>query len=131
MITYNKTFNPPAPMLSVTVSGVVRTRPRTTIPALIDTGADITAVPIELAEKLSLYKFGRLQIEGVHGVTSPVYTYEARLVHDGYAAQEMEVILTHLPFVILGRDWLQNYYLYLNGPDEQFQLSSTSLPMQN
>ena len=131
MIPYDKTFNPPAPMLSITVSGVARTRPRTTVPALIDTGADITAVPIELAEKLSLYKFGRLQIEGVHGVTSPVYTYEARLAHDGHAPQEMEVILTHLPFAILGRDWLQNYYLYLNGPDQQLQLSNTPLSVQN
>ena len=130
MITYDKKFDSPAPMLSITVSGVVHTRPRTTVSALIDTGADITAVPIEFAKKLNLYKFGRLQVEGVHGVKSPVYTYEARLTYTGRAAQEMEVILTHLPFVILGRDWLQNYYLCLNGPDHQLHLSNTPLSVQ-
>jgi len=131
MIPYDKTHDPPAPMLSITVSGVVRSRPRVTVPALIDTGSDITAVPAELAEKLRLYEFGRLQIEGVHGVTSPVYTYEARLAHAERTAREIEVILTHLPFVILGRDWLQNYYLCLNGPDQRLQLSDKPLPIQN
>ena len=42
----------------------------------------------------------------------------------------MEVLLTPYPFIILGRDWLQNYYLLLDGPGQQFQLSETPLLIQ-
>jgi hypothetical protein len=42
----------------------------------------------------------------------------------------MEVILTPYPFVILGRDWLQDYYVLLDGPGQQFQVSSNPLRVQ-
>jgi hypothetical protein len=34
------------------------------------------------------------------------------------------VVLTPFPFVILGRDWLQNYYMFLNGPEQEFALGT-------
>jgi hypothetical protein len=42
----------------------------------------------------------------------------------------MEVVLTPYPFVILGRDWLQGYYVLLDGPGQQFQLSRDPLRIQ-
>lgn len=39
----------------------------------------------------------------------------------------MEVILVPFPFVVLGRDWLQDYYLLLNGPKGQFRLSESPI----
>jgi hypothetical protein len=39
----------------------------------------------------------------------------------------MEVILTKLPLAVLGRDWLQEYYLLLNGPEQNFLLSQTPI----
>ncbi len=42
---YDTQFDPPAPVLTVLLTGVVRRRPQIRLPALIDTGADITAVP--------------------------------------------------------------------------------------
>jgi hypothetical protein len=39
--------------------------------------------------------------------------------------REMQVMVTGLPFVILGRDWLEDYYLLLNGPEQTILLSDT------
>jgi hypothetical protein len=129
MIDYDRNFDPPAIVLSVTVTGVVRRRPRSDIPALMDTGADITAVPEALVDRLRLYPIGRLNLEDANAFKTPVYTYDVFLSLPGEPAKKLEVILTPYPFVILGRDWLQGYYVFLDGPGQQFQLSREPLPL--
>ncbi len=130
MISYNTNFDPPAVVLSISASGVVHSRPRIELSALIDTGADITAVPKSIAERLKLYPIGRLQLEDANAVKTPVFSYDVSLAMPGEAAKKMEVILTPYSFVILGRDWLQDYYVFLDGPGQQFQLSSDPLKIQ-
>jgi len=127
MIPYNKDYAPPAIMLSITVTGVVHRRPQIETPALIDTGADVTAIPELLVERLKLYPFGRLYVEDARAVKTPVFTYEANLAFDSDTPKKLEVILTPYPFAILGRDWLQHYYLMLDGPGQQFQISTMPL----
>jgi len=124
MTLYDTSFDPPAIMLPVIVSGVVRRRPLIKVSALIDTGADVTAVPNIVVEKLGLYPIGRLIVEDASGVKSPTFTYEARLALPTKPVKKMEVVPTPYSFVILGRDWLQDYYLLLDGPGQQFHLSS-------
>ena len=126
MITYNDDFEPPAPVLPITVAGVVRSRPRIDTIALIDTGSDITAIPSELAEELQLYPFSRVQIEDVSAKKIPVLTYAVRITIANLPMQEVEVILTRLPFAVLGRDLLNEFYLQFEGPERQFQISTTS-----
>lgn len=60
MISYDENFDPPALIVPATLSGVVQERPTVNVQAMIDTGADITAVPAQLEESLSLYPFSRL-----------------------------------------------------------------------
>jgi hypothetical protein len=127
MIPYDPTFDPPAIMLSMTVAGIVHRRPRLEVAAIIDTGADVTAVPETFENRLKLYPIGRLNLEDVNAFTTPVFTYDAFLAVKGEPAKKMEVVLTPYPFVILGRDWLRDYYLLLDGPGQQFQLSRNPL----
>ena len=122
MIPYDSNFDPPAIILSVSVAGVVHRRPRVDVPALIDTGADISAVPESLTEKLKLYPIGRLNLEDANAIKTPVFTYEANVSFNGQPAKKMEVVRTPYPFVILGRDWLIDYYVLLDGPGQQFQI---------
>ena len=130
MIPYDTQFDPPAIILSMTIAGVVHRRPQIELSALVDTGADITAVPESLVERLKLYPFGRLQLEDVNGVSAPVFTYEANVALAGESANKMEVVVTPYPFVILGRDWLSEYYLLLDGPGQQYEISKNSLKSQ-
>lgn len=130
MIPYNKSYTPPAPVLTVTLSGIVNSRPRATVPAIIDTAADITGVPADLKSRLRLYQFSQLQLEDARGVKEPVSTYEVHLALQGQGSTIIETILVPFPFVVLGRDWLQSYYLLLNGPEQQFLISENPLTNQ-
>jgi predicted aspartyl protease len=71
MTPYDTNFDPPAIVLSLTVASGIHSRPRIKVSALIDTGADITAVPDSLVEKLKLYPIGRLQLEDANAVKTP------------------------------------------------------------
>lgn len=127
MIPYDSSFEPPAPTLPIILTGVEHGRGGQNFQAIIDTGADITAVPTSLKDSLKLNPFGRLQLEDARGVIAPVYTFEVQVAVAGQAPVLLEVILAPFPFVVLGRDWLQDYYLLLNGPEQQFLLSEKPL----
>ena len=127
MIQYDGDFTPPAPLLTVSLAGAVHSRPRMEVPALNDTGSDITAVPANLVKKLRLYRLRRIRIEDVEAREVDGHTYAIQLAVGDRPTREMEVILTRLPFAVLGRDWLQEYYLLLNGPEQNYLLSETPI----
>lgn len=127
MITYNPSFDPPAPTLTIKISGVIRRRPWLEIDALLDTGSDMTAIPLEILERLRLSPFSRVQVEGIQGGRQIVYTYAVKIAWINQPGQEMEVIATPMPLAVLGRDWLQRYYLWLNGPEQQFAIGLSPL----
>jgi predicted aspartyl protease len=126
-IPYSFDFDPPAPVLSIVLTGVVRSRPQMRLPALIDTGADMTAIPSTAVKRLHLYSVGRMAVEGIEGMAATVNIYTIRLALEGQPVREMEVVQTGQPFVILGRDWLERYYLLLNGPQKTMIFSETPL----
>jgi predicted aspartyl protease len=123
MIAYSTVYEPPAPILSVTVASTRNRRLRQTLNALIDTGSDITAVPVETVERLRLYAIRRLQFEDLHGNTSILFTYKVRLTIGDLAIPELEVIPTGLETAIIGRDLLNRYDLHLYGPRQVFEIT--------
>ena len=74
MIPYNKALDPPAPFLDITISTRSNRRWRATIPSLLDTGSEITAIPERTIERLRLYPVGRLKLTGIHStkITTPI-----------------------------------------------------------
>ena len=129
-IPYDADFDPPALILPAILSGVVRSRPQIQLPALIDTGAELTAVPKTAVNRLRLYAVDRIEVEDIHARIETVDIYTARLKVSDMPIREMEVVPTNQPFVILGRDWLEDYYLLLNGPEQSFLLSRIPLVTQ-
>lgn len=128
MRSYDLTIDPPAPFLQVTLAGaIIPEEHEETVPALLDTGSDITAVPAKLIDPLHLQAIGRLRLEDVEARTTYVSTYAVRLAGAGLTIPYLEVILTGLDFVVLGRDVVNHFYMLLNGPELAFDLSTIPL----
>jgi hypothetical protein len=127
MIEYDRRFDPPAPVVQVTVRHIVQRRRRVTTSALLDTGSDVIAIPASLLQRLQLFPFSRLQVEDVSGGTRTVLTYAIHLTIGELTLPHLEVFQTGLDQVIVGRDVLNHLYVSLSGPELAFSLSTTSL----
>lgn len=125
MIDYDKSQDPPALMLPVTISKAGRTLPRRTAPALLDIGADISAIPKAFLSPLKLHPVGRILFEGVEARQTVVFTYAIRLKIADLVIPRLKVVVTDFDFAVIGRDVLNRFYMLLNGPELTFDLSQT------
>jgi predicted aspartyl protease len=122
VITYDAKYDPPAPIVQVTLFSTRNRRLRRTCSAILDTGADITAIPEVYLEQLQLYPIRQLQFEDWGGITATTLTYKIRLSLDELTIQQLEVVLTGLDFVVIGRDVLNRLNLHFYGLQQLFQI---------
>ena len=126
MWPYSHDIEPPAPFLEVLVHPPDHSDRTQRIRAKLDTGADISAIPVSLLEELNLLPESQLLIEGydLRRVTLP--TYYIALVVAQVRFRRLEVIAFPEDYILLGRDVLNHFYARLNGPKLTFDLSLTS-----
>ncbi len=118
-VTYTNTFDPPAPVLQVEV---IANSNSTSLTALVDTGADITAIPAQVAQDILPAPVGQIRIEGVTGEDIvPTFGVMLRL-NGAVTVGPVEVILVDFDFIVLGRDVLNEFILILDGPKQQGEL---------
>lgn len=113
---YNQQVQPPAPFIYVTVTAPDQTPRAAAIPALIDTGADLTVVPRRLMTDLELIKFSEIGVGGFRLAAEPTDTFLVKLqIHD-WEIEAVEVVLGDDSYGLLGRDVLNRFLITLNGP---------------
>lgn len=114
---YSRRFDPPAPVAPV------RLRARAGAPferldALVDTGADICAVPRPVVEMLDLSPVRIARIAGVLGQAEAVI-YRVDVELDGMLFAKVEALATDRPYAIIGRNVQRRLWLALDGPKSQ------------
>ena len=123
---YDKTVIPPAPFLDVLLRSSVNADVTMTVPAKIDTAADITAIPETALESLKLQAGDEISVSGYAGRLVTVRTYFVILEVAQARFRIAEVVVTPESCVLLGRDVVNYFYTRLNGPDLTFDLSLSS-----
>lgn len=113
---YNEDMEPPAPYCDILVSNPNLSR-QVNLPALFDTGCDISIIPLDSANELGLEVKGTGALEGVTGDVTELSTFEVYLSVDRSAREKLEVMGWHESFAILGRDVLNRYLITLDGPN--------------
>lgn len=119
MYPYDKTKNPPAPIVPLKVlppPGVL-VDPITLL-ALADTGADYTCLPLEVFYLLNLFPIDRVQVAGVTGSgLFNLYSVDLEFHNQRFpACTVVELPPRFQP--LLGRDLMKLYRLEFNGPSE-------------
>lgn len=122
MWEYNRDETPPAPFIDLVVQHIELPQQSASIQAKIDTGADISALPVSVITALDLPVISKLIVEGYDGNQSTVSTYGAALEIGNGRFRSQEFIGIHEPHALLGRDILNFFYVLMNGPDLNLQM---------
>lgn len=119
---YNKQVYPPAPFVYLSFA-LPDSKDYRRVPALVDTGADQTIIPLEAIANLGV-KFGDdVQIRGMMSDAEPARTFYVDLSVEGVPPVCLEVVAIDLDeYALLGRDFLNLFKVTLNGPHLNFQI---------
>ncbi|MCB0065232.1 MAG: hypothetical protein KDE19_24075 [Caldilineaceae bacterium] len=124
MIAFDPTHKPPALVIAVMIRNPLNRRLRRTVPALLDTGSDITAIPAKIGEELNLYPIGKYRIDGVGFASESIYSYKVILTVNDFVSDTVKVIETPLAFAVIERDLLRYFNLHMYGRAQQFELET-------
>ena len=122
---YDSSYDPPAPVIPIRIGVPNRSEPEDQHLAFLDSGADATAIPVDLLWAIGARVVGQGRLSGVTGVSIEVdlfrvviymptgVTYGIRAV----GAKDDDVI-------ILGRDVLNQWRITLDGPGETVEIEA-------
>jgi hypothetical protein len=121
---YNNQVRPPAPFVLMTLRHPRSGAEIVDVPALLDTAADRTLLPLPVAEQLSLDKIGDIEIGGVGGTIERMTVFDVLLGIHPLPLRPMEVVAhADEPWVLLGRDVLNGQRILLDGPGLTVEIS--------
>ena len=121
--SYNSQFDPPAPFIFVRLRTPDTGDESGELPALLDSAADRTIVPIKVIEAFGLKPTGQATFAGFDGQQSTLSLFDLEV--EPRLLQPVGAIVgasSGEPWVLLGRDVLNHYRLFLYGPDLAFEI---------
>lgn len=115
LIDYDRTYDPPAPVINVTV----RYHGETTISAMIDSGADATILPLHVLQKVNARYFETRILRGTDGARISVNRYLVHLTIGDFHFHSIRAIASDAAGEpLIGRDVLNQLTVTLDGPGE-------------
>lgn len=114
--SYNTSLFPPAPFLLVRLASLADNSESITVQAKLDTGADLTAIPAALVERLRLVPAGEIDVEGYDSRRTTIRAYDVNLQVAHLSVAGLLVIGFAEDYVLLGRDVLNRLRVLLDGP---------------
>ncbi|GMU81399.1 MAG: hypothetical protein AMXMBFR47_12700 [Planctomycetota bacterium] len=112
-------FEPPAPLALVTVVSPDRGNTIPQVPMLLDTGADVSLLPLALFESLVSPDATQYELEAFDGTrsTAPAVVAELEFLGKTFRGQ---FLLTSSWYGVLGRNVLNNLTLLFDGPSRKW-----------
>lgn len=121
---YDRSVEPAAPIVSVGVSSPTATASGLRLAMLVDTGADCTCIPEDVASSLVLPVVDRAVIAGIGGATRRVSIHAATLEVAG--ARFIARVVSLGEEAILGRDVLERFVARFDGPRQRVRFARSS-----
>jgi predicted aspartyl protease len=119
---YSKNFNPPAPVIEISVSAPF-SKDALSLGALIDSGADITVIPERIVSQFKLRRVDSALTSGFGKGVMEATVYAAILSVEGISKPKIYRVLSWSEnYVLIGRDFLKQIVTVLNGPNEELKL---------
>jgi predicted aspartyl protease len=119
---YDTSSQPPAPFIEFEVVSPQDSTQQRLAQGLLDTGAEVSVLPVELLTALQIPKASDMSVESWDGSPTLVTTYIVTLGIADARLDSIEMVAAPMPYAILGRDVLNHFTLTLNGKDLIFEL---------
>ena len=119
---YDRAFEPPAPVVDVTVLHPTVAGRRVAVRGKLDTGADVTAIPEHIVAELRLLPHGDTWIRGFDGAHFRRPVYYVRLLVEGTDLSSVRCIAAARRDVLLGRNVLNRFVASLDGKNMTFEM---------
>lgn len=118
----NQHYNPPAPVLPITVRAPGDTVKQVTADALVDTGADMTCLPIALIKVLGGERASTYDVFGINRAPiGPADTYF--LEFEIAATKKLAEVIAIGDEPILGRNLINQFTLQLHGITQELSIT--------
>jgi predicted aspartyl protease len=119
---YDTSSQPPAPFIEFEVVSPQDSTQRRLAQGLLDTGAEVSVLPVEILTSLQIPKASDMSVESWDGSPTFVTTYIVTLGIADASLDSVEVVAAPMQYAILGRDVLNHFILTLNGKALLFEL---------
>ena len=116
---YDTSYYPPIPVVEIGISHVKANDPAVKVIALVDSGADVTMLPLSLLKRANARYIGKAELSGVTDHSVPVSQYFIAIHLGGKIFRGIRAI-GHKTIAepIVGRDLLNRMRVTLDGPAE-------------
>lgn len=93
------------------------------VDALVDSGSEMTVLPLEMVRTLNIPRVGSVLVAGVDQETRGVPVYAASLALRGVLSPAIHrVVAWEKDYGLLGRDLLNKLVLLLHGPERRLEV---------
>ncbi len=121
---YVQQESPPAPYVLVSIARFDNQASLVDIPAKVDSAADRTVIPLQLATQLALDEIEQRPFAGLGSIVTTLSIYRAVLTIRGLTPIVADTAgAPGEPQVLLGRDVLNLYRLVLDGPGLRVEIA--------
>ncbi|HEY3236547.1 MAG TPA: retropepsin-like aspartic protease [Polyangiaceae bacterium] len=116
---YSTEYDPPAPILPVCFGDPAGSDGGVAASALVDSGADISVIPVAVAEALRLPRVDLTSVTGVGGtVRAPIVAARLDIARRSLVVRAVALA----DEAILGRDVINRFTLTLDGPGRALEM---------
>jgi len=114
---YREDTDPATPVLEIGISLLQQQEATAQLTAFIDSGADITLLPLETLEAIGAKPIDKVRIRGILGFSQPTNLYLLCLYIWSHLLPAIQVAAIHSHAdCLLGRNVLNRLEIILNGP---------------
>ncbi len=123
-IGYDQTFSPPAPAMEIRLGVPDEALAVGPIPALVDTGADISLIPSRFIWQLGIPANDRKNLRSQWGETRKVEIYFLDIQIGSLKFPLVEIVADDKSDeAIIGRNVINLFNLHLNGPQQWLEIT--------
>ncbi|GIL14954.1 MAG: hypothetical protein BroJett039_01270 [Chloroflexota bacterium] len=117
-------LSPPGPIVPVILKGYRNPEMTLTLPAQLDTGADLTLIPLAVADELQLPIESSIIVAGYDGAAVERRVCLVSLEIVDLLLAPVKVIVAPIDLIILGRDVLNHFNITLKGKELTFEMQA-------